>query len=206
MAACFIRFIVLRSLQDCHKPPSGWIQKYAANAVAIFKEQSQSLIKKAADKLKIFREKVFKKWSKVTDYLKQKSTDTWENVGQMFEQLDKESRNITAHSFTTSTDTKKSTCVPIAIAAYVAHTSTDAPSGFSAGICPSLSDQKTPTFAHTDQKNTTWKSLRSSRSMSTGVPLRLRSAQRTGDRSYFATTQTSALICLIWRVSFVPFA
>ena len=58
--------------------------------MAVFKEQSQSLIKKAADKLKIFREKVFKKWSKVTDYLKQKSTDTWENVGQMFEQLDKE--------------------------------------------------------------------------------------------------------------------
>jgi hypothetical protein len=120
VAACFIRLILLRSAYDCYKPPSGWIQRYMKNAVAIFKEQSQALIKRAADALQTLKKKLFQKWSKATEYLKTKSTDTWKNVEEMFEQLDKESSSSTALNFTHTTSTgKKQTCVVLPLATHV---------------------------------------------------------------------------------------
>ncbi len=124
------------------------------NALEIIKEQMQALVQKTANMLKALKEKLFKKWSKVTEYLKTKSTDTWQNVDKMFEQLDKETFGSTALNFTHATG-KKQTCVVLPLAARAAHNPAGAPSsGFSAGICPSSSDQMIPTFALTSQEKT----------------------------------------------------
>jgi hypothetical protein len=92
--------MILCSEAECVKPLGTGILAVAQQTV---RNQAIALMKMAQSQLAIIVKTIKNWWIGLTDYLKASSSDTWQNVDEMFAQFDKEGYVIPASDFDAGT-------------------------------------------------------------------------------------------------------